>query len=177
LLSQLFAFIAQFWKQLLPWYVLNAEEVGFIRRNGIPKQDARPGLHYKHPLLETLEAESTAEYNAVLDPQSLTTKDGVDVVIRAAATCHVFDARRYFLNVTDGRTNVQDLVGGELAWLVNRRTAKEVLSGRILAELSGRSCKAARHWGIHIETVKFLDSVAAPSHRLWQTQSTSAGQE
>jgi regulator of protease activity HflC (stomatin/prohibitin superfamily) len=177
MLTQVFTFLAQFWRQLLPWYVLNYEQTGFVRRLGVPRRDAQPGMHWKCPLLETLEAESTAEYPAVLDPQSLTTKDGVEVVIRATVTCSVFDARKYFLNVSDGRTNVQELVGGELAWLVVRRSAKDVLGHRILPELTTRSCKAARRWGINIEAVAFLDAVAAPTCRVLQNQITSAGQE
>lgn len=177
MLLQIFQFLAQFWRQLLPWYVLDAEQVGFIRHLGVPREDARPGMHYKHPIVETLEAESTAEYSAVVDPQSLTTKDGVEVIVRATVTCSVFDARRYFLNVTDGKSNIQDLVGGELGWLVTRRSAKEVLSHRILPDLVRRSCKAARRWGIHIEDIKLLDAVAAPTCRVLQNQITSTGQE
>ena len=177
MIAQLLQFLAQFWRALVPWYVLDTEQVGFVRRVGIPRRDARPGIHLKWPVIERLEAESTAEYPAVLDPQSLTTKDGVEVVLRATVTCCVFDARRYFLNVSDGRTNVQELVGSELAWLVARRSAKEVLGGRVLSELAQRSCKAARRWGINIESVSFLDAVAAPSARIWQNQITSTGQE
>lgn len=177
MIAQILQFIAQFWRALVPWYVLDAEQVGFVRRLGVPARDARPGLHLKWPVIECLEAESTAAYPAVLDPQSLTTKDGVEVVIRATVTCSVFDARRYFLNVTDGRTNVQELVGGELAWLVVRRPAKDVLGGRVLTELAQRSCKAARLWGINIEAVSFLDAVAAPTCRVLQNQITSSGQE
>lgn len=177
MVAQILTFLAQFWRALVPWYVLDQEQVGFIRRLGIPRRDARAGMHWKCPIVERLEAESTAEYSAVLDPQSLTTLDGVEVVIRATATCSVYDARKYFLNVTDGRTNVQDLVGGELGWLVVRRSSKEVLGHRVLPELTRRSCKAARRWGINIEEVKFLDAVAAPTCRVLQNQITSAGQE
>lgn len=177
MIAQILQFLAQFWRALVPWYILDQEQVGFIRRLGVPRQDALPGWHYKHPVIERLEAESTAEYPAVLDPQSLTTQDGVEVVIRATVTCSVFDARRYFLNVTDGKTNIQELVGGEVAWLVVRRSAKDVLGHRVLPEITRRSCKAARRWGINIEAVNFLDAVSAPTCRILQNQITSSGQE
>jgi regulator of protease activity HflC (stomatin/prohibitin superfamily) len=177
MLAQVFSFLAQFWRMLLPWYVLDSEQVGFVRRLGVPRHDATPGFHLKWPVLDTLEAESTAEYSAVVDPQSLTTSDGVEVIVRATVCCHVFDARRYFLNVTDGKSNIQDLVGGELGWLVTRRSSKDVLTHRILAELTRRSAKAARRWGIHVEDIKLLDAVAAPTCRVLQNQITSSGQE
>lgn len=177
MLSQLLHFIAQFWRQLLPWYVMNAEQVGFVRRLGVPHRPAEPGLHWKRPLVEELEAEDAREYSVVLDPQSLRTKDGVDMVVRAAVTCCVVDAQRYFLNVCDGRTNIQDLVAGELGWLVQRRRSADVLGGVFASELTRRAARNARKWGIHIETVKLIDAVAAASYRVWQNQITSAGQE
>lgn len=177
MLLQIFQFLAQFWRQLLPWYVLDAEQVGFIRRLGVPHRDAQPGWHYKRPIVESLEAESTAEYSAVVDPQSLTTRDGVEVIVRATVTCWVFDARRYFLNVTDGKSNIQDLIGGELGALVSKRESADVLKHRIIPELTLRCAKATREWGINIESIRFLDAVAAPTCRVLQNQITSSGQE
>lgn len=177
MLTQILNFIAQFWRQLLPWYVLDEEQVGFIRRLGVSKGPARPGLHYKHPVIETLEAEDGRIYTCTLDPQSLTSKDGSELVVRAIAQCSVVDAEKYLLNVCDGRTNIQELVAGQLSWLVRRRIAKDVKSGVILTELVKRSAKAARAWGIHIENIELLDCTTAPSYRLWQSTLTSSGQE
>jgi len=176
-LAQLFQFLAQFWRQLLPWYVLDAEQVGFIRRLGQPIRAAEPGMHWKWPAIEVLEAESSCEWTLVCDPQSLTTKDGVEVVVRATVRCYVFDARSYLLNVHDGRQNVQDIVAGEVGWLVPRRQARDVLSGAVMPDLVKRAAKASRPWGIHIETIRFIDAASAPSFRMWSNNITSAGQE
>lgn len=177
MIVQIFQFLAQFWRQLLPWYVLDTEQCGFIRQLGKYHHAAEHGWHYKHPIFQTLDAESQHEYTLVCDPQSLTTKDGVEVVVRATVRCYVYDARSYILNVDDGRQNMKDLVGGEVGWLVPRRTAKEVLSGAVLPDLVKRSAKASRAWGIHVETVRWLDAAPAPSFRLWSNNIASAGQE
>ena len=113
----------------------------------------------------------------VTDPQSLVCKDGVAVVIRLTATCNVFDARRFLLEVCDGRTNIQDLLVGELSWLVQRRASDIVLSGKMIPELERRAAKAARKWGIDVSTVRTLDAAKARSVRLWQSTLTSTGQE
>jgi regulator of protease activity HflC (stomatin/prohibitin superfamily) len=176
-LASVFSFLAQFWRQLLFWSVLDAEQVGFVRRLGVPNRTVSPGLVWKWPILESLESEDARDYSMVCDPQSLRTKDGIDVVLRTAVTFNVTDARKYLLNVCDGRANVQDLVSGELGWLVPRRSAKEVLGGTVMAELERRACKKAAKWGLHVSDVKFLDSVAAPSFRLWNNQINSSGQE
>lgn len=177
MIAQLFNFLLQFWRQIIPWYVLDAEQVGFIRRLGVPAREAEPGLHAKWPVIEVLEAEDAREYCVVTDPQSLICKDGVAVVVRLTATCNVFDAQRYLLEVCDGRSNVQDLLVGELSWLVQRRTSDIVLSGKMIPDLERRAAKVARKWGIHVASVRVLDAARARSVRLWQSTLTAAGQE
>lgn len=178
MIAQIFQFLLTFWRQLVPWYILDEEQVGFIRYLGKYSHDAEPGLHYKHPLgLEVLEAEDSRDYPVCTDPQSLICKDGVAVVIRLTATCNVFDARRYFLEVCDGRSNIQDLLVGELSWLVQRRTSDVVLSGKMIPDLERRAAKVARKWGIHVSSVRTFDATRARSVRLWQSTLTSSGQE
>lgn len=177
MISQILQFFAQFWRQLIFWAVMDSEQVGFVRRVGVPNREMSPGWNWKWPLIETAEIEDAREYTLVLDPQSLRTRDGIDVVVRASVTCQVFDAQKYVLGVYDGRTNVQDLVGGELGTLVQERRSSSVLGGKILPALLHRSRKVARKWGIEIVAVKLLDSARSPSMRLWQNQITSSGQE
>lgn len=177
MITQLLNFIAQFWRALVWWYVLDAEQVGFVRRLGVPAREAEPGLHWKWPVIEMLEAEDGRDYCVVTDPQSLICKDGVAVVVRLTATCSVFDARKYLLEVCDGRSNVQDLLVGELSWLVQRRTSDIVLSGRMIPDLERRAAKVARKWGIRVDAVRVLDASRARSVRVWQSTLTSSGQE
>lgn len=177
MIAQLLNFVTQFWRLLAFWAVLDAEQVGFIRRLGLPQRDMAPGLNWKWPILEAAETEDARDYGVVTDPQSLVCKDGVAVVVRLTAVCNVFDARRYLLEVCDGRTNIQDLLVGELAWLVQRRTSDVVLSGKLIPDLERRAAKVARKWGISVESVRVLDAARARSVRLWQSTLTSSGQE
>jgi regulator of protease activity HflC (stomatin/prohibitin superfamily) len=177
MLTQLLNFFAQFWRTLVFWSVLDSEQVGFIRRLGVPARDMTPGLNWKWPVIETADTEDSRDYCVVTDPQSLVCKDGVAVVVRLTATCNVFDARRFLLEVCDGRTNIQDLLVGELSWLVQRRTSDIVLSGKMMPDLERRAAKASRKWGIHVASVRVLDAARARSVRLWQSNLTSSGQE
>jgi regulator of protease activity HflC (stomatin/prohibitin superfamily) len=176
-IAQLLQFLANFWRQLAFWAVLDSEQVGFIRRVGVPHREMTPGLNWKWPVLEGAEVEDARDYCVCTDPQSLICKDGVAVVVRLTATCNVFDARRYLLEVCDGRTNIQDLLVGELSWLVQRRSSDIVLSGKMMPDLERRAAKAARKWGIHVASVRVLDAARARSIRLWQSTLTSSGQE
>lgn len=177
MISQILTFLAQFWRQLLAWYILPAEFVGFVRRLGRPHRDATPGIHWKWPVLEVLESEDGRDYAVVTDPQSLICKDGAAVVVRFTVVCRVVNARKYLLEVCDGRGNVQDLVVGEAAWLIQRRMSSIVLSGQMIPDLERRVAKATRKWGINTESIRLLDCARARSVRLWSSNLTSSGQE
>lgn len=181
MLAQLFTFLAQFWRQLLPWYVLDSEQVGFVRRLGVPVSKAKrprsPGLHFKWPAIETLEVEDGRDYPYMLDPQSITSQDGTELVVRLSLTCRVVNAESYFLKVSDGRANIQDVACGELCYVAQRSLARDILSGEVLDTVLLRVQKVARRWGMRVDAIKFVDDSKAPSMRLWQTSFTSAGQD
>lgn len=175
--AQILQFIAQFWRALIPWVVLNAEQVGFIRHLGIPRRQLKPGLTWKWPVIQTAEVEDGRAYPQILDPQSLRTLDGVQVVVRISVTCRVVDAQKYFLNVYDGRSNIQDAAGGELSDVVQSNTAEDVQSGAVLKPILKRVRAVAAKWGMRVDAVKFIDASESTSYRLWQSQLTSSGQE
>lgn len=177
MIAQVFSFLAQFWRQLLPWCVLDSEQVGFIRRLGVPHRTLSPGLAFKWPLLEAAEIEDGRSYVYILDPQSVRTIDGVHVVVRISVSTRVVDAQRYFLKVYDGRSNVQDVACGELADAIQGATSEDVLSGRVLGSVLKRVRATATKWGMRVDSIKFVDSSEAPSVRLWQSNFTSSGQE
>jgi regulator of protease activity HflC (stomatin/prohibitin superfamily) len=176
-LSQLFSFLTQFWRALIPWVVLDSEQVGFIRHLGIPRKALAPGWTWKIPLVQTAEVEDGRAYPQILDPQSLRTVDGVQVVVRISVTCRVVDAEKYFLSVYDGRSNIQDAACGELADIVQGSTADDVQSGAVLKPVLKKVRAVAAKWGMRVDAVKFIDASESTSYRLWQSQLTAAGQE
>jgi regulator of protease activity HflC (stomatin/prohibitin superfamily) len=157
--------------------VRDTEQVGFIRRLGVPHRDLKQGLNWKWPVLESSEIESGRAWPQILDPQSLRTIDGVQVVVRISVTCRIVNAERYFLSVEDGRGNIQDVAGGELADVVQSSTADDVQSGRVLAPVLKKVRAQACKWGMRADSVKFIDASESTSYRLWQSQLTSTGQE
>lgn len=178
MLAQLFQFVAQFWRALLPWVIREPEQVGFFRWLGVPtKRELRPGWNWKCPLAHTVELEDGRAYSYILDPQSVQTADDVALVLRLSVTCRVVDALAYFGNVFDGRSNIQDVACGELAEVVQAAPMADVLSGKVLAKLKKRVRARAREWGMAVDSIKLVDRARARSVRVWQSSFTSAGQD
>ena len=132
MLSQFFAFLAQFWRALLPWIVIDTGQVATWRRWGVVQGRLRPGLHWKMPLRTTVDVEDGREWTYVLDPQSLNSKDGTAFVIRLSVGVRVVNPVRYFTRCGDGRNNIQDAACGCLARVARKSTAKQIESGAVL---------------------------------------------
>ena len=177
MIAQILAFVSQFWRQIIFWSVLDAEQVGFIRRIGVPARAMKPGLNWKIPWLETAEIEDGRAYAYILDPQSVKTADDIAVVVRLSVVVRVVDAERYFLSVFDGRSNVQDVACGEIATAIQGALAARVLSGAVLPAVLRRVRSVARRWGMRVDSIKFVDAAIAPSARLWQSTFSSSGQD
>jgi regulator of protease activity HflC (stomatin/prohibitin superfamily) len=177
MISQLLTFLAQFWKQLIFWVVVDTGQVGILRKWGVPAGRLKPGLTWKLPVRDTVDIEDGREWTYILDPQSIRTIDGVQVVLRLSAMVRVVNPHLYFTRCGDGRNNIQDAACGELTDIVQGSTAEDVLSGRVLELVRPRVLKVARRWGMRVDSLKFHDCAESPSVRLWQSNFTSAGQD
>lgn len=169
-------FIAAWWHALRCWEVLDVEEQGFVRRFGKPARDLKPGLNWKWPLLERACTENAQEGVYVLDSQSLRTVDGIDLVLRVSVTFKIHDMRKYYLEAWGALNNIRDLVAGEVGEAVRQCDAESVYDGTALKLALTRSRRYAGEWGIKIIRLRCIDAAKARSYRLWQTQTTSAGQ-
>lgn len=166
--DKLFDFITSILKYLQFWTVCKAENAGFIRRFGVPVRDMHPGLNFLWPLgIETSTHVDVRQWSDVLPPQSLRTKDGVDVVVRLMVAYQVSDPRTFVLEVFDATNNIQDLAMGTLGSAVSRAKAADVYSGAVLEKVRDRIIRAAAKWGIEVLKVQLTDATPAPSYRLF----------
>jgi regulator of protease activity HflC (stomatin/prohibitin superfamily) len=160
------------WHALRFWEILDVEERGFVRRFGKPARDLKPGFNLKWPLLESSCTENAQEGVYVLDPQSLRTSDGVELVLRCSVTFRIVDMRKYYLEAWGALNNIRDLVAGEVGEAVRKAAANDVYSGKTLKAAEKSSRKYAKEWGILIVRLRSIDSAKGRSMRLWQTQTT-----
>ena len=177
MIKQILDFLIQFWAYLRFWDILNQEDVGVIRCNGLVQRDMRPGWNWRLPIFESAVIFDGREGTYVLDPQSLITADGKARVLRLKVTCQVIDARAHLLNVYDPHNNIQDVAAGELGDAVRAALAAEVDSGAVLKRVSRRTQACGRKWGMKITDVQFLECSSARSFRLWQNTFAATGQE
>ncbi len=174
--SKILEFIVAWWHALRCWEILDAEESGFVRRFGQPVRDLSPGFNWKIPVLESTCCENAQEGVYVLDPQSLRTVDGVELVLRVSVTFRIADIRRYYLEAWGALGNIRDLVAGEVGEAVRNVPAADVFDGKALRLALKCARRYAKAWGIEIVRLRCIDCARGRSYRLWQTQTATGGQ-
>lgn len=174
--SKILEFIVAWWTALRFWDVLPAEEIGFIRRLGKPARDMHPGLNWRLPVIESAETVNGQEGVYMLDPQSLRTSDGVDMVVRCSVTFRVVDARKFHLEAWGALNNIRDLVAGEVGEAMRLSTAPQVHAGAAIAVALKSARAKARRWGLQVVRIRCVDSTKSRSIRLWNTNTTADGQ-
>lgn len=174
--SKILEFIVAWWTAIRFWDVLPYEEIGFIRRLGLPARDMHPGMNWRWPIIERAETTNAQEGVYMLDPQSLRTSDGVDMVVRCSVTFRVVDARKFHTAAWGALDNIRDLVAGEVGEALRVSSSADVYDGKAIARATKSARAKARCWGMQVVRIRCVDSTKSRSIRLWNTNSTADGQ-
>ena len=128
-----------------------------------------PGFHWLWPF----GIEEAALCNVVLEtrntqPQSLTTKDGVSLVISTVVTYTVSDPRTYLLGVFDASNVIDDSTAGTVSRAVEDSDWVEIRGDGWAEKLTSTVRRRAKRYGVDIISVQPSDLTRSRSIRLIQ---------
>lgn len=152
------------------WTIIYDYEKGVILRLGKFHRYAKPGLNLRIPF----SIEECMAINAVFDTmdlgqQSLTTKDGHNVVLSTYVSWTVKDPRKALLTVDGVESVLSDVASGYIEERVAAATWDEVRTATFRKSLKKHIQRQARKWGISVKNVQFSDRTRSRSLRLWMT--------
>lgn len=144
-------------------------EGGVCLRWGRFQRMLSPGFHWLWPF----GVEESVLCNVVIEtrntqPQSLTTKDGVSMVISTVVTFTVSDPRVYLLGVFDALNVVEDSTVGNVSRMVEDSTWDEIRADGWAEKLTSTVRRRAKPYGVHILSVQPSDLTRSRSIRLIQ---------
>lgn len=169
MIERLLDVISDLWEYLTPVSVIDQTEQGIVKRLGIYQRTLQPGLHFKLPLLETIESETTVITTLGLNSQTLTTLDNKSVVISAIIKYHIEDVALYLLKVYDSEDVLADTTMGEIKKQVTK-TAYQDLS-TVERKILPKVRRSVKEYGVMVHAVTFIDIGAVKSIRLIQDAS------
>ena len=164
--DKLWEILAQIWHQLLPFFVINQTDNGVRLRFGKWKEDLIPGFYWKIPFVDEILTHTVLWTTYSTPAQSLTTKDGKDVVIKLVIKYKIFGIRTFLLEVWDAIDAISDMTQGIAFDLVKSKTWDELQHEDTKKEITKKAKSEAKRWGIEIETVTLSDLAKIRSIRL-----------
>ncbi len=168
MLDRLIDFLIQFIELFYVARVVDQWEAGVVLRLGRYARDARPGLCWVWPLgIEHVWTVDTYPRPSRLPTQSLTTADGVAVVISAVVTSRICNPKRVILECGDAEEALIDSLTGTLAEHVTGAQWSDLTTEEFWRTVTTYAAKRARKWGVKVLSVQPADVARCKSLRLF----------
>lgn len=166
MLDKLIDVILTFLDQLLPITVINQTDKGVRLRFGKFKQVLEPDWHYKIPFVDEIVKHTVLWTTLSLPSQSLTTKDGKDIVVKGVIKYRIDDIETFLLEVWDAVDAISDMAQGIIFDIVKEKTWDELQTLDLKPLITRKVRNEAKRWGIEVETVTLSDLAKIKSIRL-----------
>lgn len=102
-----------------------------------------------------------------LAEQSVTTADGIEIVLRGVLLWSIFDIRKAMIDVEDVAGSLGNIAVGLIQECVEVTTLADIRTRAFRNLVKRHIQKQARKWGISVSTVRFQDLTVAPSYRIF----------
>lgn len=166
MLEKLIDLIAAGWDRLSPLEVIDAYQKGGVLRFGIYHRTLEPGLHWKWPLAERVIPVETCVTTHRLQPQTITTKDDVSVVVAGIVKYQINDVREYITKIWDQGDVLNDAVAGAVHDAVSARTYPELTAERPAEGVLKAARGEVNKYGFQLLRFTFTDFGRTKSLRL-----------
>lgn len=164
--DKLVEWLISIWDKLLPYIIIVQQDKGLRLRFGKFKEILDPGIHFKIPFFDYISEQTTVWTTHSMPSQSLTTKDGKDIVIKGIIKYKISDFKTYALEVWDAIDAISDMTQGIIFDIVKNRTWEELQHDDLKNHITRKARQEAKRWGIEIETVTLSDLAKIRSIRL-----------
>lgn len=171
MLDKLIEFLLEIIEKIIPIYILKQYQLGVLFRFGHFKQVSEPGLHWKIPFFDDVESYPVVTTTLTLPAQSVVTKDGISVVVKAVIKYKISDVKIFAVEVYDAIDALSDTTCGIIYQTINNKNFADTVSQNLNRDITREAKKEAKKWGIDIEKVTITDYSKMNSLRLFNEQS------
>jgi regulator of protease activity HflC (stomatin/prohibitin superfamily) len=167
MLDRLFEALHQWGRWFLPFAVIDAYQRGVVLRAGQHHRDLAPGFHWIIPFgVEKVLEDNVVPRTVNLQSQSLTTRDGVGVVVGGVVTASISSIRRALLEVEGVDDALRDSCLGVISQKVTAATWEEVRDPSFVDTLTQGCREQASEYGLRIKRVQLSDCAKVRALRL-----------
>jgi len=164
--DKLISLIQQFIYELWPVFIIDEWEEAIVLRNGKYIKTVKPGLYFKMPFFDSVWKHATITQSIDIPPQSITTADNKNVVVKGIIRFTIVDIKTFLLTITQPQDVLTDTTGGMIRDIIEDTEWVNIIE--IDKKLTFEVGKFVKKWGIKVEKVTLTDLQIASSIRIIQ---------
>lgn len=168
MLEQLINIVTSFGSLISPVIIVHPWQGAVVLRGGKYHRTVEPGYYWKWPLYEDSVEVDSCITTLRLPPQSLTTKDKIEIVLSSIIKYQIKDLRPYVCDVYDQKDALADITMGAIGSIIRGSTYEELVTGTPEKDVLDRIRKEVNQFGFSILKFTFVDFCRAKSLRLVQ---------
>lgn len=166
MLETLLQFIGDKLGTLSPVVVIDQFEKGVLLRLGKYNKTLEPGLHGKLPIIDAVLTVEAVQTTLRIQPQTLTTKDGVTVTTSAVLRYEIHDPKSFLLDVWEGRDAVNDIALAEIKQTVTDSNWEDLRKSEAEKEIIKNIRRSIKDYGVAVKKFGFADLARMKTIRL-----------
>lgn len=167
------ALLEKVWDDLRPYYMVEHVSQAVHLRFGKLLKITEPGIHFKVPFFDKIIPKVVVATTMSTPPQSLTTKDGVSVVVEAIVKYRIDDTRKLYENVHDSIDALSDTTQGAIFEEIRDRDWAECPTKETQLSVTRYVRKKNLTYGIYVLEVTFSTMDKLRTYRLITDSSSS----
>lgn len=159
------------WARITPLVEIVPFEGGGVTRFGRYHRTLGEGWHWKWPVVELVHEVTTCRTTLRLPPQSLTTKDGVEVVAAVMIAYEIKDVQPYITKIFDQNDVLADTAMGAVLDAVESMDYADLIASPPKKRVLDLVRDEVNQFGFKVYKVTFTDLAKMRSIRLIQPHS------
>jgi regulator of protease activity HflC (stomatin/prohibitin superfamily) len=167
--DKLLDFLVNLGQDILPFSIVNQWERAVYLRFGKFEKVVEPGIIFKIPFFDKIWTTEVITQTVHLQPQTLTTADNKDCVLKAIIRYHVVDVEKFLLNVMHASDVLVDTTQGIIRDIVERTEWYDLVD--VNETITQEVSIMVENWGIQIEKVTLTDLGLVKTYRIMSNTS------
>jgi regulator of protease activity HflC (stomatin/prohibitin superfamily) len=150
------------------WVVVEPYEEAVVLGLGKFRRVLKPGLHGIIPFVEYALKDNVVPATIHVGPLSLTTKDGVSVIIAGVVTWSIEDIRTFLLDMEDPTSYLEESCFGVLGEITRERTWDQLIDpkSKFRFSVEKRMIRVMKQYGVRVEHFQFSDLTRSRTVRI-----------
>ena len=170
--DKLIALIQSFGTLLSPIFTIDVWEEGIVLRMGKLHKTVKPGIYLKLPFLDTVWTYNVITQSIDIPPQSVTTADGFNVVVKGIIRFTIWDIKLFLTTITQPADVLTDTTGGMIREIIESTKWENIVD--VDKKLTSEVGRFVKKWGIKVDRVTLTDLQIANSIRVIQDSTHQA---